>query len=574
MSQLPESTDPFFLNDRLRAAYGADEVPEPGAVPPPRIWAGVAPHLKPAPVPGAAWRPALLGGTVGALLTALLLWNWLGSPALAPVKGATARTSDVHTPQNGIIAGTVDVHTHQNQTGLTQQLKKVAPTGPQEAQNVVFLPADGPSGAAESPFWGENDGVRKSYESNPGSVDIRGAAVATVAAGTVDILTGLPGSTGHPNSPVPAVLAALVLTETTFAAVPADSARPFRERRRAALLAQRAELTRLRYRTDSLLLGLGVETTEPAADTTTPPHHLTTSNRWSVALAFAPERNFFGLSSPVSDTLSALRRTHETGRAGYNAAVLAEYRLDRRLSVGAGLGLASYGAELRLTDRQTHISTRLDSSISHSATVTTVIRDAYSIRTVRDSLLAPILNANQQVIGYQYLPTTRLDTVWTHLVNTQVDSVTKKIYTPIITTRQEVSARILRPNYRFLTVPLLVRYRLGRLQDYTTSPTAPRWWADVAVGAQLQFFLGGTQASTTDGRTYQTERVGPRGGPFRPFNVALTGAVAFNYALTPRLSASLAPTLRWQVESVYKASTNLSQRPTATGVQFGLKLAF
>ncbi len=137
-----------------------------------------------------------------------------------------------------------------------------------------------------------------------------------------------------------------------------------------------------------------------------------------------------------------------------------------------------------------------------------------------------------------------------------------------------MSARVLRPTYRFLTVPLLVRYRLGRATDWTSSPTAARWWADVAVGAQLQFFLGGTQLTTLDGRTYRTERVGPRGGPFRPFNVALTGAVALNYALTPRLSGSVAPTLRWQAQSVYKPSTGLSQRPTATGVQLGLRWAF
>ena len=68
--------------------------------------------------------------------------------------------------------------------------------------------------------------------------------------------------------------------------------------------------------------------------------------------------------------------------------------------------------------------------------------------------------------------------------------------------------------------------------------------------------------------------MGPRGGPFRPFNVAITGAVALNYALTPRLSASVAPTLRYQVESVYRASTNLTQKPVATGMQMGLRLAF
>jgi hypothetical protein len=160
------------------------------------------------------------------------------------------------------------------------------------------------------------------------------------------------------------------------------------------------------------------------------------------------------------------------------------------------------------------------------------------------------------------------------LTTTEVVTTKTTTYTPTVTTRQELTARILKPNYRFLTLPLLLRYRLGRAQDWASSATAPRWWADVAVGAQLQWFLGGTQAVTRDGRTYQTERVGPRGGPFRPFNLALTGAVAVNYALTPRLSASLAPTLRYQAESVYKTSTNLTQRPVATGMQLGLKYAF
>ena len=392
---------------------------------------------------------------------------------------------------------------------------------------------------------------------------------------SANILLPAPSSL-TPETSVPAVLLPLVQTETALTALGVDTTRNRRELRRAALLEQRAVLAALRRRTDSLLLGLGepalLASAATAVDSVLPKAAL--KNRWSVALAFAPERNFFGLQSPTTDSLNALRRTHEQGRAGYNAALMAEYRLDDRLSVGAGLGVASYGAELRLTDRRTLISTHLDSSTEYSVTVITVIRDAYSIRTVRDSILAPILNANNQVIGYQYLPTTRLDTVWTTIENTQVDSLTKKTYTPVITTREEVSARILRPNYRFLTVPLLARYRLGRATDWTSSPNAPRWWADVAVGAQLQWFLGGTQATTLDGRTYVTERVGPRGGLFRPFNVALTGAVAFNYALTPRLSASLAPTLRWQVESVYKTSTNLTQRPTATGLQMGLKLAF
>jgi hypothetical protein len=238
------------------------------------------------------------------------------------------------------------------------------------------------------------------------------------------------------------------------------------------------------------------------------------------------------------------------------------------------VGISTYGAELRLTDHRTTITTKIDTIRSTQTAMNTVITRAWATRQVADSILSPILNINNQVIGYRYLPTTRLDTVWTNLVNTNVTTSNTTTYKPTITTRQELSARVLRPNYRFLTVPMVLRYRFGRTTDWTSSPTAPRWWADVAVGAQVQFFLGGTQLTTRDGLVYQTERIGPRGGPFRPVNLALTGAVAFNYALTPRLSASLAPTLRYQPESVYKASTSLTQRPTATGVQMGLKFAF
>ena len=215
-------------------------------------------------------------------------------------------------------------------------------------------------------------------------------------------------------------------------------------------------------------------------------------------------------------------------------------------------------------------TTRFDTV--RTTTTRTIQIYPYSIRSVRDSVLTPIVNFNNEIIGYEYLPTTRLDTVWTYLTSTAIVNTTT--VTPTVTVRQERTARILRPNYRFLTVPLLVRYRLGTEGGDFRRAAPNRWWADVALGAQLQFFLGGTQLTSADGRTWRTERIGMGAGPFRPFTVALTGAVALNYALTPRLSASLAPTLRYQTESVYKASTGLTQRPAASGVLLGLKLAF
>jgi hypothetical protein len=60
-------------------------------------------------------------------------------------------------------------------------------------------------------------------------------------------------------------------------------------------------------------------------------------------------------------------------------------------------------------------------------------------------------------------------------------------------------------------------------------------------------------------------------GPFRALNVALSGSLALNYALTNRLSVSVAPSMRWQALSVYKAETGLIQQPTATGLQLGVR---
>ena len=252
----------------------------------------------------------------------------------------------------------------------------------------------------------------------------------------------------------------------------------------------------------------------------------------------------------------------------------AEYRLNHRWSVGAGLGLTSYGAELRLTDRQTTVAVAYDTQTSHTTQNTHVQYDTYSIRLIDKPVLEPIYNLNYQIIGFDTLMVPTPDTVWTRVItNGTVETNTIKT-TPTVTTRQEVSTRILRPDYRFLSLPLFVRYRFGTDGGNFRTANPSRWWADVALGAQLQLFLGGSQLTSPDGRHWRTERVGPTGGPFRPLTVALTGALSLNYALTPRLSASLAPTLRYQTESVYRASTGLTQRPAASGILLGVRYAF
>jgi hypothetical protein len=211
-----------------------------------------------------------------------------------------------------------------------------------------------------------------------------------------------------------------------------------------------------------------------------------------------------------------------------------------------------------------------DTSTTHSTQNTHVEYTTYSIRIVREPVLTPIVNLSNQIIGYDTVYVPRQDTVWTRNITDGTVVTRNSTTTPVVVKREETRARILRPDYRFLTIPVVVRYRFG--VDGGTRQN--RWWADAALGAQVQLFLGGTQLATADGRTWHTERIGSHNGPFRPLTVALTGALALNYALTPRLSASLAPTLRYQTESMYKASTGLTQRPAAMGVQMGVRLAF
>ncbi len=534
--QLPPDANSEPLDTRLREAFDFLSAP-PDAVPPPppRLWAGVEAGLRPVLMPRrrTVGQPVFTG-IVGVLLGLLVMWGALRpatGPAPRPHLALATPPHDLVDQPNNLVAQPNDLVDQPN--------------------DLVNLPHD----LVDQP----NDLVAPHGSLTEALVVAHSAAVPSV----------------------PAVLEPLVQAETVLGSFfPTDSSAETRAVRRRALLTERAALAALTHRTDSLLLTLGVLPEAPPALAPPPAESVGDSvppaplHRWSVAVAFAPERNFFGLQSAAGDTLSALRRTHEMGRAGFNAAALAEYRLSPRWSVGAGLGVASYGAELRLTDRRTNVAVAYDTQTTHTTQTTLVEWDTYSLRIVVDSVPSPIFNANYQIIGYELVAVPRQDTVWTHLVTTSTIVKDSVRTTPTVTTRQEVSSRILQPNYRFLTVPLLIRYRFGTEGGTFRGASTNRWWADVAFGAQTQFFLGGTQLVSADGRTWRTERVRAGQGPFRPLTVALTGALALNYALTPRLSASLAPTLRYQTESVYKAATGLTQRPAASGVMMGLKLVF
>jgi len=335
------------------------------------------------------------------------------------------------------------------------------------------------------------------------------------------------------------------------------------------LRTERAELFRLQRRTDSLLLALGdlpgAPLAAPAmaaapADTAKP---RPLAHRWSLLLTATPEQNALALQGPEGDSLTALRRNHETGRTGFSTALVAEYRLTPRLSVGGGVGFSTFGTDLRITNKTTDVSVRYDTATTRSTTFFTSTNQTHSIRIVQVPQLSPVFNGSGQVIRYDTVYVPRQDTVFTTTVQRDSTHSIRQTVTPLISKKITTSTKLLQPNYRFFTVPVLMHYRL------TMGPG--RWWADVAAGAQLQFFLGGTQVVTNDGENFRTETVTAGNGPFRALNVALSGSLALNYALTNRLSVSVAPSLRWQALSVYKAETGLRQQPTATGLMLGVR---
>ena len=594
-----QPTDPADYDDddlfaaHLRARYNAAAEEAAAPPPPPGAWAGVAARLQPpAPRPGRS----LVAGVAGLITGVMLMGWWNSAQQPAPWQAQVIESVAAGSPAIGVAAVPERVSAA-SAAALIAPLTVEAPLatrtpatatalpGPKTAQSLLLTPGATAAAAPVRAVTPKTELVPVRAASavvNP----VVGSGVSPVANSVANPATASPtaaaggaGAIGTVKTPV--VLVPLVRAEEAYAALALDSAT---KPRRVALRAHRTALLALLHRTDSLLTALGEPSgaavaalAAPAPDTpvpdTTAPAPM--RQRWSVLIAGAPERNFFGLAAPAADTVAALRRTHEQGRGGWNIAALAEYRLTPRWSVSAGAGLSTTGAELRLTDRQTVLNVHYDTTTTHTQRTDQVTIRAYSVQFVPSMHLDPRFNLSGQVIGYDTVWVPRPDTTWTVYTATNLTQNTTRTITPLLERHEKVTARVLRPNYRFLTIPLLVRFRLGRPHEAGGPSPASRWWTDVAAGAQLQWFLGGSHLVTEDGgRTYRTEQVGAHGAAFRPLNIAVMGQVAINYALTPHLAASVAPTVRWQPQSIYKTSTGLNQKPTATGLQLGVRYTF
>ncbi|MBF9223890.1 hypothetical protein [Hymenobacter ruricola] len=563
------------LDHSLRSKF-EDYSLEPSAP----VWAGIEPRIG-APVPAKPRLPLLFG--LVALLSGLAGWllpHADCSDAAAQHRSANVAQVWTYAAASGssqVPSDASEAHSHASETN----------SHPSQAHSHTSEAQSQPSEA--NSHTSQAHSYTSQVHSQPSQTPSHTSEINSHTSLTTSAAVGV-GAPGEPGAEIvpPAILARADSTPATLRPLAAlerqvlvqlpsvetlQPGTPPAESRAALLLslrAERAELLRLQRRTDSTLLALGdlpgapqaaLAATSPAPADTARPRPL--AHRWSLLLTAAPEQNTLGLQGPEGDSLTALRRNHETGRSGLNAALMAEYRLTPRLSVGGGMGFSTYGADVRITNQKTDVLVKYDTATTRTTTFFTSTNQTYSVRIIQVPQLNPIFNSNSQVIGYDTVYVPRQDTVYTTTV--QHDSIhsVRRTITPLISKKETTTTKLLQPTYRFFTVPVLLRYRL--------TPGTGRWWADVSAGAQLQFFLGGTQVVTQDGRNFRSETIGAGEGPFRRLNVALTGSLALNYALTNRISLSVAPSLRWQALSLYRPETGLRQQPTATGLMFGLR---
>jgi hypothetical protein len=587
------------LDQSLRSKFEQFAPPPTG-----KVWPGIAPHIGPPPVPCRRRRPLPLPFLFG--LTALLagLGGWLlphgaavPAASVAEVRMRAAEKAEAKKssgslakPNTGTERSTAGMaNAASGSANLNSEL--TSPNAPAANSRMMTVKPSSALANRQPGKWNLNPllAIRTAekprrnsnlQDSQPANTSNSSVAIEAAVVAAQPMATTAASSPAMPIAAdsLPTTLRPLVALERqTLGQLPSTAtlaAGPLEAESRTSFIGtlrrERAELLRLQRRTDSLLLALGdlpgniatakadTATQKPETDTQKPVAH-----RWSVLLTATPEQNTLTLQGPENDPLTALRRNHETGRAGFSAAALAEYQLTPRVSVGGGLGYSTFGADLRVTNKKTDVSVTYNTTTTTSTNVYTSTNQTYSVRIIQVPQQSPIFNSSGQVIGYQTVYTPRQDTVYSTIVQHDTVRTTSHVTTPVISKKETLTTKQLQPNYRFATLPLLMRYRL--------SLGPGRWWADVAAGAQLQFFLGGTQVVTDDGETFRTQTVTAGSGPFRPLNVALSGSLALNYAFTNRLSVSVAPSMRWQALSVYKTETGLIQQPTATGLQLGVR---
>jgi len=317
-----------------------------------------------------------------------------------------------------------------------------------------------------------------------------------------------------------------------------------RTHRLRALIAQQAQvLAALQQRLDSVRQSLPEIPPALAADSAAPPTPsadqptiqqplFPAASPWSVValLETTPSWSVMPTAGPGVD--------QERTQASLVQSVQLQRQLGDRWRFRAGAGQAMLSTQARYTSERIQHRTLSDS------TLTTQVSLHQGTRVVR------IINQGTGDTSYQYITT--YDTVMTH----------RKVITHRSESIRDQRQQLLRPTYRFWTIPLSAQYVLI---------SRNRWSLGVSLGSQLTLYRGGSRPVWT-GEEYVLRHVDARQGPYRPVSLSLSGGLEAQYRLTPRLSALLAPTVRWWVLQPGKGGA--ASRTLLPAAQLGLSYGF
>ncbi|GAB3823799.1 hypothetical protein GCM10028821_01860 [Hymenobacter jeollabukensis] len=249
----------------------------------------------------------------------------------------------------------------------------------------------------------------------------------------------------------------------------------------------------------------GVPTTPLPLPTPTRP------SRWSLAVQAGPALTYRLLGAATDSAGPGLSRL-ERPALGYAGQLQVGYAATPRLRLSTGLGYVEYATHFNAVVTAARVQTFTSRRVQ-----------VFSNGTRRDTLV--FVTSHDSIVG---------------------------------TTRTSLRQR---DTYRYLTVPLQARLRLG---------TAGRWSYDVLAGAALGLYLGGRTTQGSSACACEQISWRPGNSPFRVATALLTVGAAAEYELRPGWHVLLQPVLQQALHSISE-SPRPARRPLGLSVQTGMR---
>lgn len=334
------------------------------------------------------------------------------------------------------------------------------------------------------------------------------------------------------------------------------------------MLAQTQELAALGRALDSLKRALPVPpplpaTTDSAARRTVSAATLPPPSKWAVVLAAETTPSWSVLPSHSV----ALPAQREQTATSLSQSMQVQYQTDNpRWRWRAGAGQSVLQTQLRTVAERSGERTVTDSVLTADVHTYQTTTSVDLIRRDTVVVYEPILNGSAQLIGYDTTYLIHADTVRTITTTTVNDTVHRKVVTHRTEAYRERQQQLFRPTYRFWTLPLAVQYALV---------VRPRWRLGLTAGAQVAVFRGGSRpVLNAAGDAYELRPVTAREAGFRPVSLSVSGGLEAEYRFSPRLSALVAPTVRWGVVPAGQSSEAASLRTLLPAAVVGLSYGF